>query len=96
MVKDIKIPQEFGVKWKNKFLRPSKHAYFEMANLGLDLYDIQSILELGYNCNKQKRSKDTIEKCFKKGKKEFKVVIIKSYSFDIDDDVWLIKHVGGK
>lgn len=96
MFKNIKIPEEFGVKWKNKLLRPSKHAYFEMVDLGLDLYDLKSILEFGYDCSKQKRSKDTIEKCLKKGKKEFKVVIIKSYSFDIDDEVWLIKHVGGK
>jgi len=69
MVKDIPEDIDFGVKWKGKYLRPSKHAVYELISLGYDLYDILKILEEGYDCRKGKRAKKTYEKCIKKGRK---------------------------
>ncbi len=95
MVRDIPEEIDFGVKWNGKYLRPSKHAIYEMINLGYDLYDVLSILENGYDCRKGKRAKGTFEKCIKKGRKIIKVVVVRVYAYDINDEIWLIKHVGG-
>ena len=95
MVRDIPEEIDFGVKWKGKYLRPSKHAVYELISLGYDLYDILTILEEGYDCRKGKRAKKTYEKCIKKGRKIIKVVVVGVYAYDIDEEIWLIKHVGG-
>ncbi|MDP6156301.1 MAG: hypothetical protein QGH39_02380 [Candidatus Thermoplasmatota archaeon] len=96
MVNDITFPTEFGVKWREWYLRPTIHAYYEIADLGFDLYDVLSILEMGYECSKGRRASGTIERCIKKGKKEYRVVVVESYSYDLKEEVWIIKHVGGK
>jgi hypothetical protein len=95
MVKDIPEEIEFGMKWNGKYLRPSKHAIYEMKKLDYDLYDVLSILENGYDCLKGRRAKGTYEKCVKKGRKIIKVVVKRVQAYDIDDEVWLIIHVGG-
>ena len=93
---DISLPIEFGVKWRARYLRPTTHAYHEKVGLGFDLYEVLSVLESGYPCSKGRRAEGTIEMCVKKGKKEYRVVVVESYSYDIDEEVWVIKHVGGK
>ncbi len=95
MVKDIPDSIEFGVKWKGKYLRPSKHSISELIKLGYDLYDVCAILKNGYDCSKGKRAKGTLEKCIRKGRKIIKIVVVKVYAYDIDEEIWLIKHVGG-
>jgi hypothetical protein len=92
---DIQTPKEFGVKWKGRFLRPSRHAIREMMALGLRLYDIADILENGMETGTH-RSKATIERYIIQGKKTIKVVVIGSYAHDIEECVWLVKHVGGR
>ena len=79
MVNDITLPTEFGVKWRNWYLRPTTHAYYEMVDLGFDLYGILSILENGYDCSRGKIASGTIERCIRKGKKEYRVVVIGSF-----------------
>lgn len=92
---DICIPLEFGVKWKGRYLRPSTHAIKEMVKLGLDLHDVEHILEKGNECEGD-RAKGTIERFVRHGRKITKVVAVGSYAFDIEEEVWLMKHVGGK
>jgi hypothetical protein len=92
---DIQTPKEFGVKWKGRFLRPSRHAIREMIALGLRLYDLVDILENGMETGTH-RSKGTIERYITQGKKIIKVVVIESYANDIEESVWLVKHVGGR
>jgi hypothetical protein len=93
---NLPTPPEFGVKWRGKFLRPSKHAFKEMDDLGMDLYDVRDVLDYGYDCSKGRRAKGTIERCIRKHKKIIRVVVVESYAYDINDSIWLIKHVGGR
>ena len=92
---DIQIPPRFGVRWNGAYLRPSKHAIREMIKLGWDLYDVAELLE-DTNAKEKQRSKDTMEKTLKVGKKIYKVVVKESYACDIKEPIWLILHVGGK
>jgi len=92
---DIQASIEYGVKWNGRYLRPSKHAIREMIQLGMDLYDVVDILD-NKDAEDHPRGKDTIEKILKVGKTIYNVVVMESYAYDIDEDIWLILHVGGK
>jgi hypothetical protein len=92
---DILTPKEFGVKWKGRYLRPSRHAFHEMVCLGMDLYDIVEILDAGMETGNP-RAKCTVERYILQGRKIIRVVVIESYAHDIEEWVWLVKHVGGR
>ncbi|MCS4542380.1 MAG: hypothetical protein HY929_08760 [Euryarchaeota archaeon] len=51
------------IAYKGLPLRPTKSAYYELKDLGMDLYDILQILEDGYDCSSAGRKEGTIEKC---------------------------------
>ena len=55
---------------------------------------VLDILENGYDCQRSKRKKGTIERCKKAGKKIHKVVVVDSPQYWDDTEVWLITHVG--
>jgi len=78
----VAVPEGDYCGWREWYLRPTIHAYYEMADLGFDLYDVLSILEMGYDCSRGRRASGTIERCIKKGKKEYRVVVVESYSYD--------------
>ena len=56
-------------------IEPTLSASRELVREGKDLYDILSILEDGYDCSTSKRKKNIIEKCLRKGNKEYKAVL---------------------
>ena len=56
-------------------IEPTLSAGRELAQEGKDLYDVLKILEEGYDCSASKRDKKIIERCWKKGTKEYKVVL---------------------
>ena len=82
----------FDIRYKGLKLVPSRSAAYEMSRLGLDLSDCKEILEKGYS--PRRRAKDTEEKWLDRGNKTYNVVIIKSYNYLFDEEVWIIKHVG--
>lgn len=82
----------FDIRYDGLRLIPSKSAGKELIKYGLMLEDCKDILEQGYE--PRKRSKDTIEKWMDYGAKTYNVVIVKSYNFMYDEDVYLVKHVG--
>ena len=92
---DIETPKEFGVKWRGRFLRPSRHAIREMFHLGLRLHDLVEVLEEGMETGNP-RSKGIVERYVIRGKKIIKVVLMESYAHDIDEWVWMVRHVGGR
>jgi hypothetical protein len=92
---DIQTPKEFGVRWRGRFLRPSKHAIREMVKLGIRLVDLVELLESGEEPEKP-RSKTTIERTVVRGTKIIKIVLVESYAYDIEECVWLVKHFGGR
>ncbi|MBU2100313.1 hypothetical protein KKG83_08135 [Candidatus Micrarchaeota archaeon] len=81
-------------KYKGLILIPSSSADKELAKYGLLLSEIIEVLEQGFDCNRSKRKKDTLEKCVRKGKKQLKAVIVKSYNFSLEEECWLLIHVG--
>lgn len=56
-------------------IEPTLSASRELVREGKDLHDVLSILEDGYDCSRSKRSKEIIEKCLRKGSKEYKAVL---------------------
>ena len=72
----------------------TRAAINELYRYGLDLFDVLDILEYGYDCSKQKRAKEIIEKCKDIKQKTIKVVIAKLFNFSLNCEVWVITHVG--
>tara|TARA_Y100000310_G_scaffold322234_1_gene381044 strand:- start:1525 stop:1806 length:282 start_codon:yes stop_codon:yes gene_type:complete len=83
----------FGLRYKTLRLIPSKTAAEEMLKYGLMISDCKHILKEGYDAPR-KRAKDTEEKWLDKGNKTYNVVVVKSFNFMYNKDVWLITHVG--
>lgn len=63
-----------------------------MNHVDLDLGNCKHILEHGYS--PRKRARDVVEKWLDKGQKTYNVVVVKSFNFMLNEEVWLIKHVG--
>ena len=63
------------IAYKGTRIEPTMSASRELVKEGKDLYDVLKILEEGYDCSASKRDKNIIEKCWKKGNKEYKVVL---------------------
>jgi hypothetical protein len=88
----LSVPIEFGVKWKGKYIRPSKSATREMIEFGMDLNDVVEMLDTGKDG--ENRDKNTIEKYIMDGRKKITVVAVLTFAYDIQDEIWLIKHLG--
>ncbi|MEK6857799.1 MAG: hypothetical protein AABX39_04400 [Nanoarchaeota archaeon] len=83
----------FDIRYKGLKLIPSKSAMSEMNYLGLMLYDCKIMLEEGYAAPR-KRAEDCEEKWFNKRNKTFNIVIVKSFNYFYNEEVYLITHVG--
>jgi len=70
----------------------SRSAASELLKLGLMIEDCKDILEQEYAA--RKRAKGTIEKWMDCGKKTYNVVVVKSYNFTYDEEIYLITHIG--
>lgn len=80
------------VQWHGRQLVPTQSAYYEMIDLRFDLYDVLDILERGYECERSKRAKGTIEKCLRSKGKTYKAVAVESTY--LGSPAWRIIHVG--
>lgn len=63
------------IAYKGMRIEPTLSASRELAQEGKDLYDVLKILEEGYDCSASKRNKSIIEKCLRRGNKEYKAVL---------------------
>ena len=81
------------VRYKGLRLFPSTTAMRELMQEGKDLYFVLKILEQGYNPG-TKRSKGIIEKCWDRGSKTYKVVVVKDYHNVNKEWVYVIIHFG--
>ncbi|MFH1895337.1 MAG: hypothetical protein ABIJ74_02005 [archaeon] len=84
----------FCPKYKSLPIIPSASADKELAKYSLLLSEIAEVLEQGFDCSRSKRKKGVVEKCVRKGKKQLKAVVVKSYNFSLETDCWLLVHVG--
>ena len=80
--------------FESKPLIPSKSAMNELMKCNLTLSDAVEILEQGFDCSVNRRKKGTIERCIKQGKKTLKVVAVKSFNYSLNEECWLLVHVG--
>lgn len=83
----------FNLRYQGLRLIPSKSAAEELLKHSLAIRDCQEILENGYAAPR-KRAKDTEEKWLDQGNKTYNVVVVRSFNFMYNEDVWLITHVG--
>jgi hypothetical protein len=83
----------FNLRYKGLRLIPSKTASKEMLKYGLMIRDCKKLLENGYDAPRR-RAKDTEEKWLNKGNKTHNVVVVKSFNYLYNEDVWLITHIG--
>ena len=85
------------IAYKGMRIEPTLSASRELAKEGKDLYDVLKILEDGYDCSASKRDKSIIEKCWKKGSKEYKAVLAETkvtYPDGFTEKVLRLIHFG--
>ncbi len=83
----------FDLRYNGLRLIPSKAASAELLKHGLMLQDCLEILKHGYDAPRE-RAKDSQEKWLDKGNKTYNVVIVKSFNWMYNEEVWLITHLG--
>ncbi|MEE8167765.1 MAG: hypothetical protein V3T58_02690 [Candidatus Hydrothermarchaeales archaeon] len=82
------------LEWKGLPVIPSKSAADEMYREKLLIHDIVEILENGYDCARSRRGADVYERCVDTKNKTLKVVVARSYNYDLKSEVWVVTHVG--
>lgn len=83
----------FNIRYKGLRLIPSKTAGRELTKYGFMIEDCKEILENGYSPRKRKKGKE--EKWMDSGDKTYNVVVVKSFNFMYNEEVYLITHFGG-
>ena len=83
----------FRIRYKDLKLILSKSAKEELFKYGCTLEDCKKILEEGYDAPR-KRKGDVVEKWFDRGNKIYNCVIVKDHNEIIQEDVWVIIHLG--
>ena len=87
----------FDITYKSFRIEPTLSASRELMKEGKDLNDVLEILEEGYDCSASKRKSNIIEKCLKKGNKEYKAVVAQTevtYPDNYTEKVWRLIHFG--
>lgn len=82
----------FNIHYNGLRLIPSKTAGRELTKYGFTIEDCKEILEKGYS--PRKRKEGTIEKWMSYGNKTYNVVVVKSFNYMCNEDVYLITHFG--
>lgn len=85
----------FDIRYNGLRIEPTLAATRELIQEGKDLYDVVEILEKGYPGARRKPG--MIERCLRKGKKEFKVVMAKTEIRHPDkerEEVWRLIYIG--
>lgn len=86
----------FGPIYKKKLCIPSKDALKDMVKHNVSPAMVQDIIENGNDYKNTKMGKNDIGLAIRKGKEIIFVKLVPSYSYSLDEEVWLIKHVGIK
>ncbi len=86
----------FEVRFKGLLIAPSRSAYGELEGYALDLNDVKTVLEDGFDCARSKRRAGTIERCLPRNDgsgKVLRVVAARDYNDFLKQDVWVVVHV---
>jgi len=82
-------------EWQGKRIDLIKRAHREMEDLGLDILNVLTVLEYGYDCPAAKRKRGTVERCLRRNNKVIRIVIKEGefvYSDGYVENVWWLIH----
>jgi len=84
----------FNLKYKRKLCIPSHDALKDMARHDVPPSFVETTITDGDDYKDKMMAKGEIGRSMKKGNFEIFVKLVPSYSYSIDKDVWVIKHIG--
>ena len=83
-----------NLKFKKKLCIPSRDALKDMVKHNLTPDLVESIIIDGDDYKNKMMRKNEVGRSKKKGKFEIFVKLVQSYSYSLDENVWVIKHIG--
>ena len=92
-VDDKALYDLFVIWYKGLRVISSRSASREMAENDILLHECKKILEYGYPAPR-KRSAFREEVWFDAGDKTYNIVIVRDFNFDLNEEVYVITHVG--
>ncbi len=86
----------FNLRYKGKLCVPSHDALKDMNRHDVPPRMVEAIILDGQDYSDSMIAKDEIGRSLNQGKFAVLVKLVPSYSHSLDEDVWVIKHVGKK
>ena len=84
----------FNLKFRKMLCIPSHDALKDMVKHNLTPDLVESIIIDGDDYKNKMMRKNEVGRSKKKGKFEIFVKLVQSYSYSLDENVWVIKHIG--
>jgi hypothetical protein len=84
----------FDLKYRKRLCIPSKDALKDMSRHNIPPSLVERIVIEGEGFRDKHMVKNEIGRSIKKGRVEIIVKLVPSYSYSLDEEVWLIKHIG--
>ena len=84
----------FDLKHQGKLCIPSHDALKDMARHDVSPYLVEKIVVDGDDYKNRRLAEGEVGRSIKKGNFMIFVKLAPSYSFSLDEDVWIIKHIG--
>ena len=84
----------FNLRYQKKLCVPSNDALKDMARHNVPPIMVEEIVFDGTDFKDKMMIKGEIGRSIKKGNFEIFVKLIPSYSYSMEEDVWVIKHIG--
>jgi hypothetical protein len=86
----------FDLYFRKKRCIPSRDALKDMGKHDIPPTLVRAIIEEGEDYRNSRMGKKEVGCAIRKEKSILFVKLVPSYSYSLDEDVWLIKHVGIK
>ena len=86
----------FDVRFRSKLCIPSKDTLKDMVRHDISPWKLQEIIEDGYDYEDARMTKGEVGRAIDRKNQIVFTKLVPSYSYSLDEEVWLIKHVGIK
>lgn len=84
----------FDLKYHKKLCISSLDAVKDMSRHNVPPALVEKIILEGEDFKDRQMGKREIARSIKKGKYEIFVKLVPSYSYSLDEEIWVIKHIG--
>ena len=84
----------FDLKYRKKLCIPSYDALKDMSRHNIPPALVEMIIPEGEDFKDRYMIKGEIGRSIRKGNFEIIVKLVPSYSYSLDEEVWVIKHIG--